>query len=296
MLKRLTLLVVALSVASAQSPCVLRVEHALGTACLKGRVERVAVLDWRPLEDLLLLGVKPVAGADLKDFPKWVPLDLPSGLPDLGSRTEPNLERLAALRPDLILGYSGFQGRLYPRLEALAPTVLLDYLPPKEQLSAMRAHFRLHARMVGKEGEADRILRNLDRKLAQARSLLAQKGLLQKPFLLLQPWTDGQVANVFTRDTLASELLEAMGLRNAWTGGAEAFGLSRVGLEGLAALFREHPSALVFYIAQPNFAPKVEALKPAGVRLLALPEDTWTYGGPASAEALVDRILGALGR
>lgn len=31
--------------------------------------KRVVTLDWRPLEDLLLLGVRPVAGADLEDFP-----------------------------------------------------------------------------------------------------------------------------------------------------------------------------------------------------------------------------------
>lgn len=156
--------------------------------------------------------------------------------------------------------------------------------------------FRTRARLVGREREAEGVLSDLNRRLAQARTALAQMGLLGRPFLLLQPWTDGRVVNVFTRDTLASELLEAIGLRNAWTGKAEAFGLSRVGLEGLAALFREHPSALVFYIAQPNFAPAVEALKPQGVRLVALPADTWTYGGPASARALVERVLEALRR
>ncbi|BCP67258.1 di-heme oxidoredictase family protein [Thermus thermophilus] len=95
--------------------------------------KRVVTLDWRPLEDLLLLGVRPVAGADLEDFPRWVRLSLPPGIQNLGSRTAPNLELLAALKPDLILGYTGFQGRLYPELSRIAPPVfgagLLEKVP-----------------------------------------------------------------------------------------------------------------------------------------------------------------------
>lgn len=68
-------------------------------------------------------------------------LSLPPGIQNLGSRTAPNLELLAALKPDLILGYTGFQGRLYPELSRIAPTALYDYLPPEGQLAAMERHF-----------------------------------------------------------------------------------------------------------------------------------------------------------
>ena len=132
--------VVALALAQAACPGG-RVAHDLGEVCLPAPPKRVVTLDWRPLEDLLLLGVRPVAGADLEDFPRWVRLSLPPGIQNLGSRTAPNLELLAALKPDLILGYTGFQGRLYPELSRIAPTALYDYLPPEGQLAAMERHF-----------------------------------------------------------------------------------------------------------------------------------------------------------
>ncbi|BDG17669.1 iron-siderophore ABC transporter substrate-binding protein [Thermus brockianus] len=272
-----------------------RVAHDLGEVCVAKPPERVAVLDWCPLEDLLLLGVRPVAGADLADFPKWVKMRLPEGILDVGGRTSPSLERLASLKPDLILGYTGFQGRLYPELSRLAPTALYDYLPPGGQLAAMRRHFLLHARLVGKEREGGRLLTELDRFLQQTASALQQAGLGGRPFLLVQAWARERVYNVFTRDTLASELLEAVGLVNAWKGKAEAYGLSRVGPEGLVRLVGENPGVQVFLIAQPENNPLADPpvgplLRLARARVVALDPSTWTYGGPHSARVLVEEV------
>lgn len=289
------------SLALAQAACpVGRVAHDLGEVCLSAPPKRVVALDWRPLEDLLLLGVKPIAGADLEDFPRWVRLSLPPDIQNLGSRTAPNLERLAALKPDLILGYTGFQGRLYPELSRIAPTALYDYLPPEGQLAAMERHFLLHARLVGKEGEGKKVLEDLKRFLAQSGQSLRDKGLAGKPFLLVQAWAREKVYNVFTRATLASELLERIGLKNAWKGSAEAYGLSRVGPEGLVRLVRENPEVLVFLIAQPENNPfKDPAVGPllrlTRAQIFPLAPTTWTYGGPHSARVLVEEVWRALG-
>ncbi|GGN02255.1 hypothetical protein GCM10007092_15650 [Thermus composti] len=277
-----------------------RVPHDLGELCLPQVPKRVAALDWRPLEDLLLLGVRPVAGADLKDFPRWVALALPPGIQDLGGRTGPNLEVLAALKPDLILGYTGFQGRLYPELARIAPTALYDYLPPEGQLAAMRRHFLLHARLVGKEEEGKAVLASLDRFLAQKAEALKARGLAGRPFLLVQAWAREKVYNVFTRSTLASEFLESLGLKNAWRGKTEAFGLSRVGPEGLVRLVRENPGVFVFLIAQPENNPFRDPavgplLRLARAQVLPLAPTTWTYGGPHSARVLVEAVTHALG-
>ena len=269
--------VAALALAQAACPGG-RVAHDLGEVCLPAPPKRVVTLDWRPLEDLLLLGVRPVAGADLEDFPRWVRLSLPPGIQNLGSRTAPNLERLAALKPDLILGYTGFQGRLYPELSRIAPTVLYEYLPQEGQLAAMRRHFLLHARLVGREREGEAVLEELDQFLARSAEHLKGRGLGGRPFLLL----------------------EALGLKNAWKGRAEAYGLSRVGPEGLVRLVQENPGALVFLIAQPENNPfKDPAVGPllrlTRAQILPLAPTTWTYGGPHSARVLVEEVLRAIG-
>ena len=291
--------VAALALAQAACPGG-RVAHDLGEVCLPAPPKRVVTLDWRPLEDLLLLGVRPVAGADLEDFPRWVRLSLPPGIQNLGSRTAPNLERLAALKPDLILGYTGFQGRLYPELSRIAPTVLYEYLPQEGQLAAMRRHFLLHARLVGREREGEAVLEELDQFLARSAEHLKGRGLGGRPFLLVQAWARERVYNVFTPATIASELLEALGLKNAWKGRAEAYGLSRVGPEGLVRLVQENPGALVFLIAQPENNPfKDPAVGPllrlTRAQILPLAPTTWTYGGPHSARVLVEEVLRAIG-
>ncbi len=286
--------------ALAQGPCPLEAPHDLGQLCLRAPAKRVAALDWRPLEDLLFLGITPIAGADLKDFTAWVKMPLSRGIEDLGGRTSPNLEQLAALRPDLILGYTGFQGRLYPGLSRIAPTALWDYLPEGGQLGAMRRHFLLHARLVGREEEGKRRLAELDRFLQEARDRLAQAGLGGRPFLLVQAWAQEKVYNLSTPSALASELLEALGLKNAFRGKAEAYGLARVGPEGLLRLLREHPGVQVFLIAprgnnpleDPSLGPLIREFQ---ANLYPLDPATWTYGGPYSARTLVQEVLKAIG-
>src|ERR1700747_1202327 len=45
------------------------------------------------------------------------------GRPGVGPRSNPDLNGVAAARPDLILGSQGLTPRLYPQLAAIAPTV-----------------------------------------------------------------------------------------------------------------------------------------------------------------------------
>lgn len=290
----------SLGLALAQAPCEgTRVVHDFGELCLKAPPSRIVALDWRPLEDLLLLGVTPVGAADLADFPRWVKLTVPPGIADVGERLPPNLERIALLQPDLILGYSGFQGKHFAELSRIAPTVLLDYLPSTGQLAAMRRHFLLHARIVGMEERGARLLSELDRFLVQSREALRAKGLAGSPFFLLQAWSRERVYNLFTRNTLASELLEQLGLRNAWEGKAQAYGLSRIGPEGLVRLVRDNPGVRVFLIAQPDNNPFADRavgplLRLSQARIHLLDPATWTYGGPHSARVLVEEVLQAM--
>ena len=50
-----------------------------------------------------MLGMAPVGAADMKGYDTWVAAPRPRGMKDVGSRQSPSIERIAALKPDLIV-------------------------------------------------------------------------------------------------------------------------------------------------------------------------------------------------
>lgn len=55
--------------------------------------QRIAVLEWQQIEDALTLCVTPTAVSDAKGYSTWVSAEkLPSGVTDIGTREEPDLD------------------------------------------------------------------------------------------------------------------------------------------------------------------------------------------------------------
>ncbi|MGA4842323.1 ABC transporter substrate-binding protein [Streptomyces sp. G45] len=101
------------------------VTHAMGRTELKQRPKRVVVLDVGELDNVVSLGVKPVGYAPTEGD-DGVPgyLKKAAGSPkDVGTINALNLEAIANLKPDLILGSELRAAKLYPQLAKIAPTV-----------------------------------------------------------------------------------------------------------------------------------------------------------------------------
>jgi len=86
----------------------------------------------------------------------------------LGSADEPNLERLAALEPDLIVGLT-FQQGLYDRLSGIAPTVILDYGPAV----SLGDYERKLADLVARIPQFERLMEQVDRHAEELQKELA---------------------------------------------------------------------------------------------------------------------------
>ncbi|MEU2775283.1 iron-siderophore ABC transporter substrate-binding protein [Streptomyces sp. NPDC007162] len=108
------------------------VTHFEGSTVIKARPKRIAVLSTGQLDDLLTLGVVPTAGTRAENaglVPDYLAEAFPqyerklAAMTDAGTRQSPNLESLAAARPDLILVNDSL-GDLYPQLSKIAPTVV----------------------------------------------------------------------------------------------------------------------------------------------------------------------------
>ncbi|PSK95377.1 iron complex transport system substrate-binding protein [Murinocardiopsis flavida] len=101
------------------------VEHASGSTEITEKPSRVVVLDTGELDDVLSLGVTPVGMAE-SDSPEGAPPYLADRLSDVevvGGINDLNVEAIAALKPDLIVGSELRAARLYDTLSEIAPTV-----------------------------------------------------------------------------------------------------------------------------------------------------------------------------
>lgn len=101
------------------------IEHAMGKTEIKAQPKRVVVLDVGELDNVASLGVKPVGYAPTEGddgVPSY--LKKAAGTPkDVGTINSLNLEAIANLHPDLILGSELRAAKLYPQLSKIAPTV-----------------------------------------------------------------------------------------------------------------------------------------------------------------------------
>lgn len=153
------------------------IHHALGDTVLKNRPQRVAVLDMNEADFLDQLGV-PIAGM-VKDF---VPSFLTkykddSNVEDLGAIVQPNIERVHALKPDLIL-ITPLQASNYQELTQIAPTLHFDInYQNSEQghLGQVKDHLLTLGRIFAKESLAEQKVKDLDDKVARVHQLIKDR-------------------------------------------------------------------------------------------------------------------------
>ncbi|GAA0489513.1 iron-siderophore ABC transporter substrate-binding protein [Streptomyces olivaceiscleroticus] len=124
------------------------VPTAMGDVRVPAHPERVVVLDTAELDSALTLGVRPVGAthADVASgFLAYLPKSEVAGIEDVGTIGTPDMEAIAALKPDLILSSKVRDGQRYAQLKKIAPTVLTETTGyPWKQ------NFATHADALGK--------------------------------------------------------------------------------------------------------------------------------------------------
>lgn len=194
--------------------------------------QRVAVLDWAIAETLFALGEPPVALVAASDWNRFVVEPrLPAGTADIGVQQEVNFELLAALHPDLILT-SPFSQDQEPALARIAPVRRFTvFEPTSSPLERPRRLTRELGAMVGAERQAEALIAYSDAQLAACRVRLAR---LRLPPVLLVGFLDARHVRAFGGVGLYQNVLDTLGLENAWTKPTNAWGFATTGIEGLA--------------------------------------------------------------
>jgi iron complex transport system substrate-binding protein len=282
------------------------IKHSLGETTIAGVPQRIVALEWTYVEDLLALGVQPVGVADIEGYNDWVkiPIALSPEAVDVGTRGEPNLETLVGLKPDLIITVAFRSTENYDELSAIAPTLAFDPYPTDDNLTQydeMRQTFLTIADVVDRRTEGEAVLATMEQKFAEAEARLEAEGLTGQKFVLSQAWSyDGNIGlRLFTDNGMATQIVEQIGLENGWEGGFQQYGFSDATIETLPTL----GDTRFFYVVQSDDPLlSLDTVKPVWDSLefvknghaYPLGGDTWLFGGPLSAEAVVNIVVSAL--
>ncbi|SDZ61817.1 iron complex transport system substrate-binding protein [Evansella caseinilytica] len=284
------------------------IEGVNGEVTLDAPAKKIVALEWTYAENLLAVGVQPVGVADIEMYESYVNIEpqLDESVTDVGLRQEPSLEVIASLEPDLIIGVSFRHEGLLEELNSIAPTVVFNPYPDDESIDVygeMETTFKEVAKAVGKESEAEVVLADLEQKYEEAKGEIDAADLESKDVLLTLAYSGAQAPEirVFTPNSLASKILERIGLNNVHESEQfEIYGYSTYNVEGLV----KYEEANYLYSVQDDDNIYENQLKDNQVwknldfvqenRLYDLGEDTWLYGGPLSAATLLDQIVEAM--
>jgi iron complex transport system substrate-binding protein len=99
------------------------------------------------------------------DYPPYV-----ANVPKVGDFTTPNLEAIAAARPDVILVTGGVQADVLGKLEGLGAKVVV--IDPKD-IKGVYAGVRLVARILGVPAEGEAVVADMESKLAHIRAAVS---------------------------------------------------------------------------------------------------------------------------
>ncbi|MFD1029941.1 ABC transporter substrate-binding protein [Metaplanococcus flavidus] len=280
------------------------IEGTNGEVTLDQPAQKVVVLEWTYAEDLLAVGIQPAGMADIESYDDYVNIEpqLDETVIDVGGRQEPNLEQIAEIDPDLIIGVDFRHTAMLADLERIAPTVIFNPYPEDESIDLyqeMETTFLEIAKAVDRTEEADQVLADLEAEYEESAAAIEAADLETNDVILTLAYSGPQAPEirVFTPNSMASIILDRIGLNNVHEPDQfELYGSSTFNVEGLV----QYEDANYLYTVPDEDNIYENQLAGNAVwenlnfvqegRTYDLGPDTWLYGGPLSAETLMNQI------
>ncbi|MDP9194388.1 MAG: helical backbone metal receptor [Acidobacteriota bacterium] len=262
----------AIACSESRSPAV---TDGLGrSVVLPARVDRVVTLAPNLTEIIFAVGAgeKIVGTDDYSNFPEAA-----RKLAKVGGM-QPNVEKIAALKPDLVLASS--EGNHPSLAPALAAAGIPLYVVRTDRLHEVAPAITLVGEMLDAPGTKDAV-RALERDIAAQRRTRARK-----PRVMFAVWVDPLY--VGGRETFTNDLMTLTGVENA----VSVSGWPQYSLESLLA----SPPELILYPRGAVTPQQIEALRKRVPELRApivpVDEDIFQRPGPRMAQAA--RALNAI--
>lgn len=210
------------------------VKHAMGETEIPAKPMRVVALDASMVDDTLLLATPVVGftsyrsvGDSLPEYLGEARNTLGKGAVSVGSLEEPSLEKIFALKPDLIVSAKVRHEKIYEKLSAIAPTVFAETTGP-----TWKANIDLVAQALGEEERASTELAKYEKRAkAIGDEINAKAG---NPTISVVRFVDGPT-RLYQKASFSGIVLKDAGLARPATQDAEDFALEISGEEILKA-------------------------------------------------------------
>lgn len=183
------------------------ITHALGETAVPANPQRIAVVGYNEVEELMALGITPIAV--LYPPPPFLPPEAQE-IPLIGNDAgQPNLERLLALKPDLILGVDWAMSEIYDELSQIAPSVAV----PRPTFAAWKEALRFTADVVGRSEQAEELLAAYDQRVAEVRTAIGEERLANTEVTAFRPYTDGSGFLIWIDRSFCDVIMAEVGIR-----------------------------------------------------------------------------------
>ncbi|MEM7709693.1 MAG: iron-siderophore ABC transporter substrate-binding protein [Pseudomonadota bacterium] len=201
------------------------ITHAMGVTDVPDDPQRVIVLTNEGTEALLSMDVMPVGAANSWVGDPWYDhIDAAmEGVEPVGKENAVNLELIATLEPDLVLGNKQRHEEIYAQLSAIAPTVVSERLRGDWQ-----ENFALYAAAIGRSAEGEAIMQAYRDRVAALSDAL---GAAKEEEVSVIRFLAAQI-RIYQKDSFSGVLLDQLGFARPENQDVDDFAL-RVGKESI---------------------------------------------------------------
>ncbi|WP_229691987.1 AraC family transcriptional regulator [Paenibacillus radicis (ex Gao et al. 2016)] len=192
------------------------IKHAMGEETLTGNPERVVILTNEGTEALLAMGIKPVGAVQSWIGDPWydhIKQDM-EGVTVVGDELQPNIELIASLKPDLIIGNKVRQEKIYEQLKQIAPTIFSDDLA-----GDWKINFKLYSEALNKQQEGEQAMAAFDKRVEEVKGKLGSKADTKVSVVRFS----AKQVRIYQKQTFSGVLLNQLGIARPESQDKESF-------------------------------------------------------------------------
>lgn len=183
------------------------IKHELGKICIPQHPQRIIVTDQESLEILVALGLKPIAATTANRVGNKAPIlkEKIDKIIDLGKESQPNLEKIVKLNPDLIVGFS-LSSQNYQLFSQIAPTVSIEYKENGWKETLLQV-----GKLINKAQEAEKLLEKYHQRIETLRVAFRQK-IKNKEISVMRFYTSIQFTQFLNELSFPVSILDELNL------------------------------------------------------------------------------------